>query len=320
MVAVVCVIGPLLALVALPGGEARRVGAWLTPGMMLVGLADFFAWILKGRRRVHEAAVVQVGTQGVLSLLCVAALLSGRSLLALLAAFWLAGAAVLAGGPLVLRWAGIHLRLVPLTKSLFRRTGPNVTKIGAVIILSVAFTRVDLLLVSGVLGATAAGYFGASGRMVDALQIVPTVANGTLLPRFSALRNDPAAFGAQLRRAFVVLLALSVIAAAFCAIFAAPLLSRLLGGSYEKAAPVLRPLAWSCIPMFLNMLGFSALYALHDHRTLIAGIGVALALELGLDVLWLPRYGVVAAGWSRLVAEVVNTIIIAAGLARRRPR
>ena len=52
--------------------------------------------------------------------------------------------------------------------------------------------------------------------------------------------------------------------------------------------------------MFTNILMFSLLYARNDHRTPFFAILAAIGVEVLLDLLWLPRYGLVAAAWARL--------------------
>lgn len=311
-----CAVSPWIARAVLPDGDAGGFGAWLTPGVMLLGMADFFAWILKGGRRVRGSAFLQVTTRAFLLGIAVVALAERPSLGAVLAAFWFAGAIAMVLGPLILHRAGASVRPVRLSRSFFLHVLPSVYKIGAVTLLSVAFTRLDLLLVTGLTGAATAGLFGAAGRMVDALRVVPTVANSVLLPRFSALRHNPEAFRLQFHSAGLALVAVSGSLALGAAWLAEPILVLVLGEQYRSAAPLLRPLVWSCVPMFLNMLAFSALYALHQHGALVTGISAALALELGAIAIFVPRFGAVAAAWGRLAAETLNLLILFRALDR----
>lgn len=69
--------------------------------------------------------------------------------------------------------------------------------------------------------------------------------------------------------------------------------------------------------MFANILMFSLLYALGDHRTPLIAIVGALSIEIVLNLWWLPHHGIVAAGWARLAAEIFNGSTMAWGLLRR---
>ena len=68
--------------------------------------------------------------------------------------------------------------------------------------------------------------------------------------------------------------------------------------------------------MFSNILMFALLYALHDHRTPLYGIIGALVLEVGLDLWWIPHFGIAGAAWSRLAAEFVNGSVLGWGVWR----
>jgi len=83
-------------------------------------------------------------------------------------------------------------------------------------------------------------------------------------------------------------------------LFAEPLFTHLLGPSYAAAAACFRPLVWSCVLMFSNVLMFAFLYALNDDRTALAGISGAIRRGKSCwTSFFVPRYGIVAAGRGR---------------------
>jgi Na+-driven multidrug efflux pump len=93
---------------------------------------------------------------------------------------------------------------------------------------------------------------------------------------------------------------------------------RVLGPQYEGAVACFRPLVWSCVFMYTNIVLFSLLYALNNHRIPLIAILSALALEVAADFVFVPTHGIVAAAWARLAAEMVNAGILAIGLVRYR--
>lgn len=300
----------------LPGQEALLITA-LTPSVLLIGMTDFFCWMFKGAQRAVWCAGLQVSSRILLLVCAVIALHNAHPLTALLVAYGVAGVGAVVAG-LIVAARGLHgLHGVRLPADFFRHTLPGIYKLGAILILSVAFTRVDVMLVARLLGNTSAGLFGAAGRIVDALRLIPMVVYSVYLPIFSMLHDQPEEQRRQFLSGYNVLLLLATALALIGSLAARPLFHTVLGAQYDGAVDCFLPLLWSCVPMFANILIFSLLYANNDHRTPFIAITVALTIEIVLDVLWLPRYGTVGAGWGRLMAEIVNCATLASGLVRR---
>ena len=313
----VSVAGVLLA--ATFPSDRRWLALGLLPGVLLLSLSDFFAWMLKGAQRMRSCAVVQVASRSFLLILCtLACWRPAHPLPRLLGAYAVAGALATLVGLSVLARSALPLRLVLPSRKFFRQTLPNVYKLGIILILGVAFTRVDVMLVAHLGGDTQAGLYGAAGRIVDALRLIPTVAYSVFLPIFSAAHNQPAVLRARFLPAFDGLLILALSVSLIGSLFGRTIVVRLLGARYGAATEPFVPLVWSCVLMFTNMLMFALLYARNNHRVPLLAIALALVVELALIAWGLPRYGVVAAGWARLLAEFTSSAVMAWGLVRSR--
>jgi O-antigen/teichoic acid export membrane protein len=314
MIAAACGAALILGRFLLPSEAVRHAAFLLTPGVLLIGMSDFFCWIFKGAQRAVGCAFLQISSRLILLAACLVAVFRPQPLHSLLAAYGITGLLVTAIGMLVLGHSLHPLKSAPLPHRFFSHTIPGIYKLGAILILSVAFTRVDIMLVARLRGDTDAGFFSAAGRIIDALRLVPMVAYSVYMPLFSAAHDQPEVLRSHFKDAYEVLLALAVVISIAGTLLAGPLFHYVLGPQYDGAVVCFRPLLWGCVFMFTNILMFSLLYARNDHLTPFFAIAAAIAVEVALDVLWLPRYGLVAAAWSRLIAEGVNGLTLAAGL------
>ena len=318
VIALSCIAGPLIGWALLPSASMRWLAVCLIPASMLLNMNDFFCWVFKGAMRAELCAILQVGSRVMLLALCLIALFSRRQLPLLAAAYGATGLVMSVAGFVIVSRTVHPLRVARLSKTFFSTTLKEIYKLGAILILSVAFSRIDIMLVARLKSEADAGLFSASARIIDGVRLIPMVAYSVYLPIFSALHQQIDALRSTFRIAFDTLVAIGVTIALVASAFAQPLLTHVLGNAYGPAAACFRPMAWSALLLCTNILMFALLYALNDHRTPLIGISTAIVLEVILDLILIPRYGITAAGWIRIIADSANAAIMIAGLMRTR--
>lgn len=177
-------------------------------------------------------------------------------------------------------------------------------------IFSVALQRFDILLVSAIRGpADAAIYTAASRFLIVGLMFVQAIQQ-VMAPKISELlaREDTPRALQMYRTTTAWLTALSWPMYLLFAVFA-PLLLDVFGPGYRQGAPVVVILcltmlvATACGPVdtVLLMGGRSSLSLLNT--------GVALAVNVGLDLLLVPRYGITGAALGWMVAILLNNLL-----------
>src|SRR5262249_50622044 len=85
---------------------------------------------------------------------------------------------------------------------------------------------------------------------------------------------------------------------------AAPLLTLLFGSPYAAGATALQVLAMSIGVVFLHMLVGNVILAQHRTRLQAAINGLSAAVNIGLNFVLIPRYGIVGAAAATLMAEL----------------
>lgn len=165
--------------------------------------------------------------------------------------------------------------------------------------------QVDRMLLAALSGPVAVGLFSSAYKFIDAAK--PFAQNLTL-PLFPLLsrqaRESPATAFATYHRGLKVLYVLSWPVVAALVVLCRPLVVLLFGRPFAEAAPalaVLAPVAVLLLPASLATYTFTAL-GRQDAYTRCAGL--ALAVNLGLDLALIPGYGFMGAAIATLAAEL----------------
>ena len=316
MIAVVCALAPLLARLFLPASYGPLALA-VIPAVQLLVMTDFFCWIYKGARRPAFCALLQILAPALLLALCVIALTRERQLFYVVAAHAAAGGLAVALGLWLVSRSLYALRLTALPRSFFTQTLPTIYKLGGILVLTMAFSRVDILMVAHICGTVQAGLFGSVGRVLDGLRMIPTAAYGICLPIFSAVSREPQVLRQKFKAAYLLLLGLALFFCLTGFVCGEWLFVQILGPQYAASVPFFKPLVWSGVFMFSNILMFAIFYVLGNHRTPALGMAAGLGIEIVINALFLDRYGTMAAVWARLIAEGVIFSVYAREILRR---
>jgi len=178
-----------------------------------------------------------------------------------------------------------------LSLSLFKETFSYGFRAYLTAFFTFAVLRADLLLVGHILGAEQTGYYSIAVNMADLLISVPMTISTILFPKLSAMTDG----AEKWRQTKKVLLALSgvMVGLAALAALAAPLFIPLLFGTqFSAAVPAFRLLTPGIV--FISLTGvLSAYVASKDIPWSVVVIYMVMSsLNVGLNLLWLPRLGI----------------------------
>ena len=192
-------------------------------------------------------------------------------------------------------------RLKPcVTWSLFRR---DVWPIGAGIVLSALYFRIDLFLVQRWSGIESVASYNAVFRLIEALRLFPAAVLAVVLPslvRAGDLR--------PLARVALPMTALAAAATAVLWIAAGWLIPFLYGAPYASAVPAFRVLALAFPLLSLNFALTHQLVGWDGQRAYTGLCALALASNVALNARLIPIAGIEGAAWATLGTEMVLTI------------
>lgn len=295
----------LVGLVLLPEPDGSTL---LLSGLSLLGTGLGARWALLGLGEHRLAALATLAAQvltAVLLLLLVhgpgdvsgvpQAQLAGELLLALLAL-------------LVLRRRGIPLRLdadIEVLRPLVVRGGA----LAMSALLGLVIYNVSFLFLRVVDGPAAVGYLSAAVALVTFFLNVGTAYSMSLLPSLSALAADRQRQVVLFQTAALHVTALALPIAVGGSLLALPLVALLYGAGYLPAAAPLALLLWSVPVCVLRDLPLMTLQAAGREAVVLRVTAWAALLHLILNVLLIPRWGLVGAASAGLITETVRLLL-----------
>ena len=185
----------------------------------------------------------------------------------------------------------------------------DVFPIGAGIVLSALYLRIDVFLIELWRGTTAVGLYNAVFRLVEALRLFPAAVLAVTLPALCRTTT--------LRPLARVSLAVSLFAAAASAVLwmcAGWLIPQLYGPAYADAVPAFRILLFSFPLMSLNYALTHQLIGWNGHRVYAGVCAAALVFNVTLNAWLVPALSIAGAAWATFWTEVLLTGGCAAAL------
>ena len=189
-----------------------------------------------------------------------------------------------------------------VSRRLLRQAWP----LGLSIFLSIAYTRLAILLLEVWGRAEAVAHYSAAWRLVEPTQILPASLLAAVFPAFSLALAKNKNRAAQLGRQTSLLLALAGGTVALTFWFAAPwLVPWLYGPDFDASVPVLQMLGLTVLPVYINYSLTHYLVARGQQHILTGLTAVTLLLHGGLCWLLIPQLGLLGPAVSVLLVESV---------------
>jgi O-antigen/teichoic acid export membrane protein len=183
------------------------------------------------------------------------------------------------------------------------RSAGDVLPIGAGILLSALYFRVDVLLIEMWNGPAAVGQYNAVFRLIEALRLFPAAVVAVALPVLLRA-SDPRPLIRT--SASVTLFGLGVTLVLWVA--ATPLIGRLYGPLFLDAVPAFRVLLLGFPLMSLNYVLTHQLIGWQGHRVYAGVCFAALVLNVGLNARLIPAQSIVGAAWATVWTEIAVTV------------
>ncbi len=307
------VVGPVMAAAgvlvkfAAPGalGDVSwpelAVGMFAVP-VMLSSLFLQSMLLAEGRTVLYNSVEVGAAALTVLLLITVLPLAGGGVLLALslmvlpqVVALLLYVSAMRRHGPL----------LRPLDGALARRMVGYGARAYVATLIAYMLIRIDLLLVNGIQGATAAGQYSIAVALADALYLLPVSVSVNLFARLARGSADR-----EMSLGVFHLVAVGyLIVCALAAPLAGPAITLMFGPAYH---PAIALFLWLLPGVYcLGVLTVIAYhFAAHGMpRELVFVWGPGLAVNLALNIILLPREGTLVASIASTVAYAIVLIL-----------
>jgi O-antigen/teichoic acid export membrane protein len=186
------------------------------------------------------------------------------------------------------------------TFDVFRR---DVWPIGAGILLSALYFRIDVFLVQLWSGTESVAFYNAVFRLIEALRLFPAAVLAVVLP--SLIRAGDLR---PLARVAVPVTGFAIAAAAVLWIGAGWLIPFLYGAPYARAVPAFRVLLLALPLLSLNFALTHQLVGWDGQRVYARLCALALVTNLVLNARLIPLWSIEGAAWATLGTEIVLTV------------
>jgi O-antigen/teichoic acid export membrane protein len=164
-----------------------------------------------------------------------------------------------------------------------------------------AFTQVDALLIGGLLTTTAVGVFQAPMRLLAFLSYPSAAVAVAVAPRLAGAAPG----GERLTRACRLVVLVQAALVAPLVVWPEPIVALVLGRDYGASVGVLRAIAPYAFLLGLAPLASTSLDYLGEARRRIPVVVGSLLLNLAIDVVLIPRIGVVGGAIGSDIAFAV---------------
>jgi O-antigen/teichoic acid export membrane protein len=184
-------------------------------------------------------------------------------------------------------------------------------------VLAFATTYADALVIRGVLGERQTGLYGAAYRIALVLEFIPSIYLDSVYRTMAHLSKvGVRALGEFVDRSCAWLCLAALPLAAGGTVIGGRVLTLVFGRSYAPATSAFQILLWSLVLGFPSWILMPAV-TVDRPRTSAKIVGAAFVLNLGLNLLLVPRYGIIAAAWLTLAATAFISIVPTIVLARK---
>lgn len=174
------------------------------------------------------------------------------------------------------------------------------------IVTSFAYARGDQIIIRYVLSDAALGYYGAAYRYLESISLLPAALSQNLFP---IAAQKEGVHKAQLMRITFIMTALGAVCAAILYAAAHFLVVGLLGPQYQPAIIVVQIFSLVVLLFFVNAPLATIVQSSHMVRKFLP-YGIAnTVLNIGLNMLLVPTYGITAAACIMLLTELTGLLI-----------
>jgi polysaccharide transporter, PST family len=213
---------------------------------------------------------------------------------ALLTAFGLVVVYAISRGP-----SFVHAFRMNEAKRLLAEGWPGIGASLSVIL----YMRVDQVMLGMLSSAGELGNYAVSVKLIEAASFLPVLVLASIMPVLVASQRDSVAtYSRQLGRLYIAMLYGSATIALVLSTLGPALILFAFGDAYATASAVIRVYAWSFVFVSMSTTTGKWLYieGLVPYTFTIQGLGAA--LNMGLNLVLIPRYG----GYGAAVATLVS--------------
>ncbi|MFH1288581.1 MAG: flippase [bacterium] len=177
-------------------------------------------------------------------------------------------------------------------------------------ILSIVYFKIDTVLLSIFKDERAVGYYNAPYKLIETLMFIPSALSAVLFPFVSSfsVRSKEALYQSyKWALKFLSFIVFPIVV--FCTVLNKQIIECLLGKEYLISSPVFIVLIWALLFIFINAPAGNIIYNSKYLNSFIIWAVFNTSLNIFLNIIFIPKYSFLGAGYVTLFTEFTGTII-----------
>ncbi|KAA8996985.1 flippase [Affinibrenneria salicis] len=203
--------------------------------------------------------------------------------------------------------------LAPISLRHQRRYSRYLLRVGLPLAVSslsiVIYTRIDQIMLGNVLGEHSVGLYSAAITLSQGWVFVPIALITSMMPGVARARS-PAGQEARIRLLYLVVLLLSLPVILLLSLCAGPIVILMFGEHYRAAAGILALCSVTSLFSVLGTISYRAIVLFGGYRFIAIKMPLAALVNVLLNVLLIPRYGITGAAVSTLITEFISFFVL----------
>jgi O-antigen/teichoic acid export membrane protein len=178
-------------------------------------------------------------------------------------------------------------------------------------IVVMIYMKIDQVMIKHMIGEEAVGFYAAAVRLCEAWYFIPVTLCNSIFPAIVNAKNVSEDFYDNRMQKLYDLLAWLAIGIAIPVTFLSDeIIYVLFGNQFAPAAPVLTIYIWAGVAVFLGVA--SSQYLINENLTKLSFIRtlIGMIINVGLNFLLIPIYGIIGAAIATLISYTVVTFIL----------
>jgi O-antigen/teichoic acid export membrane protein len=278
---------------------------FIIPAFGVVG--NFFQANVQAKQTVKA----QMVAMAISSILKVAIIFSGLGIIWVMAVYVLDGLWSTITLWLIYRQNNLHVKDWHFDKVLAK----SLAKDSSYLMLSSAawfiYVKVDQVIIGRMMNETQVGLYAAAVKLSEIWNFIPGIICTSLFPAIvnARIKGDEV-YRQRLKSLYWFLGLAALILAIPITILARPIVLFLFGPSYQASIIVLQIYIWTGVGMFLGAGVSQYMLAENMVKTTLFLSLLGMAVNIGLNLIWIPEFGLIGAAWASVVSYLVVPVAI----------
>jgi len=290
------------------------LGIWLvflSAGAFLFQSLDVIDMWFRSSLRSRLSVIPKTITVTVAALGKSGLILAGAPLIAFA---WMGLAEAMLGGFALLAmfvWLGGNLRTWRIQADRVRALAREGLPLALSSMVVILYMRIDQVMLGEMLDDEAVGMYTAAIRVSEIFYFIPNALVMSIAPVLvQARESGESIYLARVEQMFSSIAIPAILIAIPMSMLAGPLISLVLGPDFISAAPVLQVHIWALLFVALGIASGQYLLLEGQNSISLQRTAMGAVVNVGLNLLWIPRYGVLGAAWASLIAYGVATFFL----------